>query len=99
MRNERLLKEQKNYIKHVVNKELNKSRIRSKYVPDILPHDESRREFTECQESTPPLTQPETSTESQNVEYSEERNSHTPSSAIAENKVLTENTFRSRIRR
>lgn len=36
IRNDRFKKEQKQYIKHVVNKELNKSRIRSKYVPDIF---------------------------------------------------------------
>ena len=37
IRNDRFKKEQKNFIKQVVNKELNKSRIRSKYVPDIFP--------------------------------------------------------------
>lgn len=36
IRNDRFKKEQKQYIKHVVNKELNKSRIRSKYVPDMF---------------------------------------------------------------
>lgn len=41
IRNDRFKKEQKQYIKHVVNKELNKSRIRSKYVPDILPTEEA----------------------------------------------------------
>lgn len=39
IRNDRFKKEQKQYIKHVVNKELNKSRIRSKYVPDIIPQE------------------------------------------------------------
>ncbi|KAK8845141.1 hypothetical protein M9Y10_021323 [Tritrichomonas musculus] len=36
-RNDRFKKEQKQYIKHVVNKELSKSRIRSKYVPELIP--------------------------------------------------------------
>ena len=36
LRNDRFKKEQKQYIKQVVNKELSKSRIRSKYIPDIL---------------------------------------------------------------
>ena len=36
LRNDRFKKEQKNFIKQVVNKELSKSRIRSKYIPDIL---------------------------------------------------------------
>lgn len=39
LRNDRFKKEQKQYIKHVVNKELNKSRIRSKYVPDLIPQE------------------------------------------------------------
>lgn len=33
MHNDRFKKEQKQYIKHIDNKELNKPRIRSKYVP------------------------------------------------------------------
>lgn len=37
IRNDRFKKEQKQYIKHVVNKELSKSRIRSRYVPDMFP--------------------------------------------------------------
>ena len=37
LRNDRFKKEQKQYIKHVVNKELSKSRIRSKYVPELIP--------------------------------------------------------------
>lgn len=46
LRNDRFKKEQKHYIKQIVNKELNKSRaeqgwqgqrIRSKYVPDLIP--------------------------------------------------------------
>lgn len=40
LRNDRFKKEQKQYIKHVVNKELSKSRIRSRYVPDIFPEPE-----------------------------------------------------------
>ena len=36
LRNDRFKREQKQYIKQVVNKELTKSRIRSKYVPDTL---------------------------------------------------------------
>lgn len=34
--NDRFKKEQEQYIKHVVNKELSKSRIRSKYIPDVF---------------------------------------------------------------
>ena len=37
IRNDRFKKEQKQYIKHVVNKELSKSRIRSRYVPEMFP--------------------------------------------------------------
>lgn len=37
LRNDRSKKEQKIYIKQVVNKELSKSRIRSKYVPELIP--------------------------------------------------------------
>ncbi|KAK8840664.1 hypothetical protein M9Y10_030439 [Tritrichomonas musculus] len=37
LRNDRFKKEQKQYIKHIVNKELSKSRIRSKYVPELIP--------------------------------------------------------------
>ena len=40
LRNDRFKREQKQYIKHVVNKELSKPRIRSKYVPDLLPTDD-----------------------------------------------------------
>lgn len=40
LRNDRFKKEQKQYIKHVVNKELSKSRIRSRYVPDMFPENE-----------------------------------------------------------
>lgn len=36
LRNDRFKREQKQYIKQVVNKELSKSRIRSRYVPDTL---------------------------------------------------------------
>ncbi|KAK8841075.1 hypothetical protein M9Y10_027916 [Tritrichomonas musculus] len=36
LRNDRFKKEQKQYIKHVINKELSKSRIRSKYVPELI---------------------------------------------------------------
>ena len=36
LRNDRFKKEQKQYIKQVVNKELSKSRIRSRYIPDTL---------------------------------------------------------------
>ena len=36
IRNDRFKKEQKQYIKQVVNKELSKSRIRSRYIPDTL---------------------------------------------------------------
>ena len=39
IRNDRFKKEQKQFIKQIVNKELNKSRIRSKYVPDLIPQD------------------------------------------------------------
>ena len=41
LRNDRFKKEQKQYIKPIVNKELNKSRIRSKYVPDVFPENDS----------------------------------------------------------
>lgn len=37
IRNDIFKKEQKQYIKHVVNKELSKSRIRSRYIPDLMP--------------------------------------------------------------
>ena len=40
LRNDRFKREQKQYIKHVVNKELSKPRIRSKYVPELFPDDD-----------------------------------------------------------
>ena len=40
MRSNRFKKEQKQYIKHVINKELTKSRIKSRYVPDMFPTDD-----------------------------------------------------------
>ena len=39
LRNDRFKKEQKQYIKHVVNKELAKPRIKSKYVPEMFPNE------------------------------------------------------------
>lgn len=47
LRNDRFKKEQKQYIKHVVNKELSKSRIRSRYVPDMFPENEPEPEQPE----------------------------------------------------
>ncbi|KAK8890246.1 hypothetical protein M9Y10_035018 [Tritrichomonas musculus] len=40
IRNDRFKREQKQYIKHVVNKDIYKSRIRSKYVPELFPENE-----------------------------------------------------------
>ena len=61
LRNDRFKKEQKNFIKQVVNKELSKSRIRSKYIPDVLipenpDHDKS--EMSLKKEFEPVYTQP-----------------------------------------
>ena len=50
LRNDRFKREQKQYIKHVVNKELSKPRVRSKYMPDLLPTDEPTQPLNE---STP----------------------------------------------
>ena len=57
LRNDRFKKEQKQYIKHVVNKELSKSRIRSRYVPDMFPENEPEPEQPEpvCQANLAPL--------------------------------------------
>lgn len=59
IRNDRFKKEQKQYIKHVVNKELSKSRIRSRYIPDMFP---------ESVESEPVVNEPQPESQSKPVE-------------------------------
>lgn len=54
IRSDRYKREQKQYIKQIVNKELNKSRIRSKYVPDLIQPEN---------DSTTPVQTPETTPE------------------------------------
>lgn len=56
IRNDRFKKEQKQYIKQVVNKELSKPRIRSRYVPDLLPNEEPEHSIT--LDPTPPPAAP-----------------------------------------
>lgn len=55
LRNDRFKREQKQYIKHVVNKELSKPRVRSKYVPDLLPSDEPTQPPNESPPSSEPI--------------------------------------------
>ena len=59
LRNDRFKREQKQYIKHVVNKELSKPRIRSKYVPDLFPTDDQPPAHEEKQSNQPPEPIPE----------------------------------------
>lgn len=59
LRNDRFKREQKQYIKHVVNKELSKPRIRSKYVPDLFPTDDQPPPHEEKQSNQPPEPIPE----------------------------------------
>ncbi|KAK8882379.1 hypothetical protein M9Y10_045021 [Tritrichomonas musculus] len=91
LRNDRFKKEQKQYIKHVVNKELNKSRIRlqsnsfdeikrSKYVPDVFA----------CKAS--PLTKSNVNSQPTNDSTTNEQ----PTNEITTNE---QPIFRSRIRR
>lgn len=84
IRNDRFKREQKQYIKHVVNKELNKSRIRSKYVPDVFVEQTQPENDSSVQQS-PSVQTPEIS---QNIEPNQEYDIQ-PEQPI----------FRSRIRR
>ena len=59
LRNDRFKREQKQYIKHVVNKELSKPRIRSKYVPDLFPTDDQPPPHEEKQSNQSPEPIPE----------------------------------------
>ena len=68
IRNDRFKREQKQYIKHVVNKELNKSRIRSKYVPDVFVEQTQPENDSSVQQS-PSVQTPEIS---QNIEPNQE---------------------------
>lgn len=83
IRNDRFKKEQKQYIKHVVNKELSKPRIRSKYVPDLFPDDNVVT--TQVTQQAAPFQQQEQQAEPDVVE---------PEQYIPQQPV-----FRSRIRR
>ena len=58
LRNDRFKREQKQYIKHVVNKELSKPRIRSKYVPDLIPTEEPTQQPNESTPIEPPSSEP-----------------------------------------
>lgn len=100
LRNDRFRKEQKQYIKHVVNKELNKSRIRlqsnsfdeikrSKYVPDVFA----------CKAS--PLTKSNVNSQPANDSTNEQPANEQPTNEITTNEITTNEQpiFRSRIRR
>lgn len=65
LRNDRFKKEQKQYIKHVVNKELAKPRIRSKYVPELFPNDEQQ-----AVPQVPPQVEPQPTPQSEPHEES-----------------------------
>ena len=59
IRNDRFKKEQKQYIKHVVNKELSKSRIRSRYVPEMFPESVEPEPVVNEPEPQPQPVEPE----------------------------------------
>ena len=56
--NDRFKKEQEHYIKHVVTKEISKSRIRSRYVPDMFATQNPQSGFPESTEPEPVIEQP-----------------------------------------
>lgn len=88
IRNDRFKKEQKQYIKHVVNKELSKSRIRSRYVPEMFATQNPQSGFPESVESEPVESKPVAPqpVEPQSVEPEPEP-------------IIEQPIFRSRIRR
>ena len=100
LRNDRFKKEQKQYIKHVVNKELNKSRIRlqsnsfdeikrSKYVPDVFA----------CKAS--PLTKSNVNSQRELCTTNEQPANDSTTNEQPTNEITTNEQpiFRSRIRR
>ena len=109
LRNDRFRKEQKQYIKHVVNKELNKSRIRlqsnsfdeikrSKYVPDVFACKASPLTKSNVNEQ-PTNEQPANESFAKQTSCNSQRELCTTNESTNEQPTNEQPIFRSRIRR
>ncbi|KAK8895931.1 hypothetical protein M9Y10_013817 [Tritrichomonas musculus] len=98
LRNDRFKKEQKQYIKHVVNKELNKSRIRSKYVPDVFACKASPLTKSNVNEQ-PTNEQPANESFAKQTSCNSQRELCTTNESTNEQPTNEQPIFRSRIRR